>query len=175
LTRVLVLSVSGLVCGMDGGGAHQRATDGQGGLTLMGVRLHNPVTGLFLSTDPVYGGNPNTYSYPVNPITGYDLEGRRGLRPHPATGSQKNRLPLHKGPFHFKPETKWHGRPLKRRQGFRDQKGRKWTWDPSGHAGGHWDVQVPGSHINADPDGPRLPSSSIGLSGRRMLSQGQQG
>jgi len=57
-------------------GAHQRATDGQGGLTLMGVRLYNPVTGLFLSTDPVYGGNPNTYAYPVNPITGFDLTGK---------------------------------------------------------------------------------------------------
>jgi hypothetical protein len=42
----------------------------------MGVRLYNPMTGLFLSTDPVYGGNPNTYAYPVNPITGYDLTGR---------------------------------------------------------------------------------------------------
>jgi hypothetical protein len=47
----------------------------------MGVRLYNPVTGLFLSTDPEYGGNPNTYTYPVNPITMYDLDGRIGYSP----------------------------------------------------------------------------------------------
>lgn len=51
-------------------GAKQRSTETRSGLTLMGVRLYNPKTGRFLSTDPVYGGNANAYEYctgdPVN-------------------------------------------------------------------------------------------------------------
>ncbi|TAK69226.1 MAG: hypothetical protein EPO13_08490, partial [Actinomycetota bacterium] len=46
------------------------------GLTLMGARLYNPTTGRFQSTDPVHGGNANTYTYPVNPITMNDLNGQ---------------------------------------------------------------------------------------------------
>jgi RHS repeat-associated protein len=38
------------------------------GLTLMGVRLYNPVTGLFTSLDPVEGGNANAHTYPADPI-----------------------------------------------------------------------------------------------------------
>ena len=57
-------------------GGKQRSSDGQAGLVLMGVRLYNPVTGLFLSTDPIPGGNPNSYTYPTDPITGYDLNGK---------------------------------------------------------------------------------------------------
>ncbi|TAK71010.1 MAG: hypothetical protein EPO13_00460, partial [Actinomycetota bacterium] len=49
------------------------------GLTLMGARLYNPTTGRFQSTDPVHGGNANTYTYPVNPITMYDLNGQWGF------------------------------------------------------------------------------------------------
>jgi hypothetical protein len=41
----------------------------------MGVRLYAPLLGRFLQTDPIYGGNPNTYTYPVDPINGYDLDG----------------------------------------------------------------------------------------------------
>ena len=60
-------------------GGKQRATDtGVTGLTLMGVRLYSPIIGRFLSTDPVYGGNANTYTYPVDPVNGYDLDGRDG-------------------------------------------------------------------------------------------------
>ncbi|GIF12835.1 RHS repeat-associated core domain-containing protein [Actinoplanes teichomyceticus] len=44
-------------------GAHQRATTNAGGLITMGVRLYNPATARFLSTDPVYGGNDNAYEY----------------------------------------------------------------------------------------------------------------
>jgi uncharacterized protein RhaS with RHS repeats len=42
----------------------------------MGVRLYAPAIGRFLSTDPVYGGNANTYTYPADPINTYDLDGR---------------------------------------------------------------------------------------------------
>jgi RHS repeat-associated protein len=56
-------------------GAKQRASSGAG-LTLMGVRLYNPITGLFTSTDPVAGGNANSYTYPSDPINSSDLDGR---------------------------------------------------------------------------------------------------
>ncbi|MEU4449263.1 DNRLRE domain-containing protein [Actinosynnema sp. NPDC050801] len=56
-------------------GAEQRAVSGAG-LVLMGVRLYNPVTGLFTSTDPVVGGGANRYAYPTNPIGMTDLDGR---------------------------------------------------------------------------------------------------
>jgi len=63
-------------------GGKQRATDtGATGLTLMGVRLYSPIIGRFLSTDPVYGGNANTYTYPVDPVNGYDLDGNYGNLP----------------------------------------------------------------------------------------------
>jgi RHS repeat-associated protein len=59
-------------------GTHQRPTDtGNTGLILMGVRLYTPLLGRFLQTDPIYGGNPNTYTYPVDPINGYDLDGQK--------------------------------------------------------------------------------------------------
>ncbi len=58
-------------------GSKQRAVSGAG-LTLMGVRLYNPVTGLFTSTDPVEGGNANAYTYPSDPVNSVDLDGRFG-------------------------------------------------------------------------------------------------
>lgn len=57
-------------------GAHQRSTEAPAGITLMGVRLYNPTTGRFLSTDPVPGGNANAYTYPADPINQQDLDGR---------------------------------------------------------------------------------------------------
>lgn len=57
-------------------GAKERAGDVVGGLVLMGARLYNPTTGLFLSRDPVPGGNDNAYTYPPDPINGFDLDGR---------------------------------------------------------------------------------------------------
>jgi RHS repeat-associated protein len=57
-------------------GAKQRAADTPAGIILMGVRLYNPNTGRFLSPDPVYGGSPNTYSYPTDPVNAYDLNGK---------------------------------------------------------------------------------------------------
>ncbi|WP_404375162.1 RHS repeat-associated core domain-containing protein [Kytococcus sedentarius] len=57
-------------------GGKERATPtGTFGLTLMGARLYNPVTGRFTTTDPVYGGNANTYTYPTDPINTSDLTG----------------------------------------------------------------------------------------------------
>ena len=57
-------------------GGKQRATDtGTTGLTLMGVRLYTPTTGRFLSGDPIYGGNANTYGYPADPVNQSDETG----------------------------------------------------------------------------------------------------
>jgi len=60
-------------------GGKQRSTETLTGLTLMGVRLYNPASGRFLSTDPIYGGNANAYDYcSANPLNCYDLDGRWG-------------------------------------------------------------------------------------------------
>ena len=56
-------------------GTHQRAL-AAAGLTLMGARLYNAVNGQFTSTDPVYGGNSTTMSYPGDPINRDDLTGQ---------------------------------------------------------------------------------------------------
>ncbi|MDQ1293413.1 MAG: hypothetical protein QG608_1294, partial [Actinomycetota bacterium] len=61
-------------------GAKQRSTETLTGLTLMGVRLYHPDTGRFLSVDPVPGGNPNAYTYPVDPLNTFDLDGRFSFR-----------------------------------------------------------------------------------------------
>ncbi len=44
----------------------------------MGARVYNPNTGRFLTTDPIPGGNPNTYTYPPDPVNGQDLDGQAG-------------------------------------------------------------------------------------------------
>jgi len=59
-------------------GAKQRSTNDLGGLSLMGVRLYNPITGRFLSVDPVPGGNDNPYVYVTNPNDQFDLNGQFG-------------------------------------------------------------------------------------------------
>ncbi|SOD71662.1 RHS repeat-associated protein [Jatrophihabitans sp. GAS493] len=61
-------------------GTKQRSQNALGGLTLMGARLYNPATGRFLTTDPIPGGNPNTYTYPLDPINQLDLTGQWGFR-----------------------------------------------------------------------------------------------
>jgi YD repeat-containing protein len=58
-------------------GAKQRSTSAESaGLTLMGVRLYNARRGLFTSVDPVPGGNTTAYTYPQDPVNGFDLDGR---------------------------------------------------------------------------------------------------
>ncbi|KJE21584.1 RHS repeat-associated core domain [Frankia torreyi] len=58
-------------------GAKQRSHDTLAGLTLMGVRLYNPYTARFLSTDPVLGGSANPYDYTnQDPYNTFDLDGR---------------------------------------------------------------------------------------------------
>jgi hypothetical protein len=42
----------------------------------MGVRLYNRVRGLFTATDPIPGGNTNTYTHPTDPINQHDLDGK---------------------------------------------------------------------------------------------------
>ncbi|TYP81215.1 RHS repeat-associated protein [Blastococcus xanthinilyticus] len=59
-------------------GSHQRDASTIGGLTLMGVRLYAPTLGRFLTIDPVEGGNPSAYVYPVDPVNMFDLDGRWG-------------------------------------------------------------------------------------------------
>ncbi|MEV7279250.1 DNRLRE domain-containing protein [Streptomyces sp. NPDC093111] len=61
-------------------GGKQRSAETLTGLTLMGIRLYNPATGRFLSTDPVYGGNANAYDYVnADPVSMFDLDGKWGL------------------------------------------------------------------------------------------------
>jgi RHS repeat-associated protein len=60
-------------------GAAMRNDDTLGGLIQMGARNYNPSTGRFLSMDPVPGGNPNAFTYPVDPVNGYDLDGNMGF------------------------------------------------------------------------------------------------
>jgi RHS repeat-associated protein len=57
-------------------GSAQRAADNTSNLITMGVRLYNPLTGRFLQTDPVWGGNPNAYVYPPDPINTTDITGK---------------------------------------------------------------------------------------------------
>ncbi|MFJ9551432.1 DNRLRE domain-containing protein [Streptomyces erythrochromogenes] len=57
------------------GGAH-RSTETLNNITLMGVRLYNPTTGRFLSSDPVPGGSCNAYDYAcADPVNNDDVTG----------------------------------------------------------------------------------------------------
>jgi len=58
-------------------GGKQRSADALGGVVLMGVRLYNPVTGRFLTVDPIYGRSDNSYEYAGgDPVNRVDLDGR---------------------------------------------------------------------------------------------------
>jgi RHS repeat-associated protein len=57
-------------------GGKQRSSDDLGGITLMGVRLYDPVLGRFLQADPVPGGSANDYDYAdQDSINKVDLKG----------------------------------------------------------------------------------------------------
>ncbi|MER5212387.1 DNRLRE domain-containing protein [Streptomyces sp. NPDC002838] len=72
---------SGAVSGYGWLGGMQRSAATPTGQILMGVRLYNPATGRFLQVDPVVGGSRNAYEYAAaNPVSNYDLDGRRVYR-----------------------------------------------------------------------------------------------
>ena len=102
-------------------GGRERATPaGTFGLTLMGARLYNPVTGRFTTTDPVYGGNPNTYTYPTDPINMTDLTGQWRAKKWRTTRWERIRG--------------WAGRKrssVSRR--FRSYRSRAWNWTERRH------------------------------------------
>ncbi|MER8236507.1 DNRLRE domain-containing protein [Streptomyces sp. NPDC094049] len=57
-------------------GGHQRSAETPTRSILMGVRVYNPATGRFQSTDPVRYGSANAYDYAdQNPVTNQDLTG----------------------------------------------------------------------------------------------------
>lgn len=74
--------VTGVKVGQNYGwlGTERRSSDSLGGLTLMGARLYNPMTGRFLSRDPILGGNDNTYIYPTDPVNNSDTSGCRACK-----------------------------------------------------------------------------------------------
>ncbi|MFM2024323.1 MAG: hypothetical protein RLZZ56_336 [Actinomycetota bacterium] len=55
-------------------GQPQRETTDTG-IQFMGARGYNPITGQFLSPDPIQGGNETPYNYPNDPINKTDLTG----------------------------------------------------------------------------------------------------
>ena len=58
-------------------GAAQRSAEALGDVVLMGVRLYSPVTGRFLSVDPVDGGSASAYDYcGADPVNCTDLAGK---------------------------------------------------------------------------------------------------
>lgn len=70
-TQLFVLNYGSL-------GQPQRETTDTG-IQFMGARGYNPITGQFLSPDPIQGGNETPYNYPNDPINFADTSGNLGL------------------------------------------------------------------------------------------------
>ncbi len=70
-TQLFVLNYGSL-------GQPQRETTDTG-IQFMGARGYNPITGQFLSPDPIQGGNETPYNYPNDPINYSDITGNLGL------------------------------------------------------------------------------------------------
>lgn len=75
LTTDPTTRTGGLTDGWEG--SHQRGAEhtGSANWILMGARIYLPGYGQFASTDPVFGGNTNPYTYPTDPINFADLTG----------------------------------------------------------------------------------------------------
>jgi RHS repeat-associated protein len=59
-------------------GQPQRETTDTG-IQFMGARGYNPITGQFLTPDPITGGNETPYNYPNDPINMADISGTLGI------------------------------------------------------------------------------------------------
>lgn len=74
-------------------GGKQRSSETPSDITLMGVRLYDSATGRFLQSDPVFGGNCNSYDYGcADPVNGIDLDGRCGAWGNPFKKCDKWRI-----------------------------------------------------------------------------------